>query len=121
MIGYALYGTNDYERAVQFYDELLGSIGAQRGMGTDRITTWTTGQGPLLGVCSPANGEPATNGNGTMLAIALPDRAAVDKLLDKAKEIGAPEVIPAHEDESNGFYGGYARDLDNNKFCFFNM
>ena len=33
MIGYVTLGTNDLERAIAFYDELLAVIGAQRFMG----------------------------------------------------------------------------------------
>ena len=32
MIGYVMVGTNDLEKAVAFFDDLLGVIGAKRAM-----------------------------------------------------------------------------------------
>ena len=35
MIGYVTVGTNDIERAAQFYDQLLSELGAKRFMDTE--------------------------------------------------------------------------------------
>ncbi len=35
MIGYVTIGTNDFDKAAKFYDELLAEIGAGRFMETD--------------------------------------------------------------------------------------
>ena len=37
MIGYTTIGVNDMERAVAFYDALLGEVGAKQTFGMDRI------------------------------------------------------------------------------------
>lgn len=72
----------------------------------------------------PHNGEPATVGNGTMVAIVLDDRAKVDAFHAKTLELGgsdegAPGVRGPEGDQA--FYGAYFRDLDGNKFCAFRI
>ncbi len=122
MIGYTLFGTNDLPKAAAFYDELLGVIGAQKAPGTDRIIIWSTGAGAMFGVCEPADGNPATRGNGTMVALTMPDRATVDAIYQKAMELGASCAgEPGTTENSDTFYGAYIRDSDNNKLCFYHM
>ena len=40
MIGYVTLGTNDIERAAQFYDQLLSELGAKRFMDTETFIAW---------------------------------------------------------------------------------
>ena len=42
MIGYTTFGTNDFERACQFYDELFGAFGKQRILEMDNFIAWGT-------------------------------------------------------------------------------
>ncbi len=120
MIGYVTLGTNGLDRAAAFYDALLAELGATRTLETDRGIGWATTPGaPMLGVLTPENGEPATNGNGTMVALIAGSNENVDKLHAKAIELGATDEGapgPRHGD----YYGGYFRDLDGNKLVFFN-
>jgi catechol 2,3-dioxygenase-like lactoylglutathione lyase family enzyme len=120
MIGYVTLGTNDMPRAVAFYDALLGSLGAKRTWESDRGIAWGTAGGASLGVMKPFDGQAATRGNGTMVALAMKDRAQVDALYAKAISLGATdEGKPGARGE--GFYAAYFRDLDGNKlnaFCF---
>ena len=86
MIGYTLVGANDLEKAKAFYDDLFGAIGVKRLMefptgGCAWGADWTK---PMFGVGKPYNGEAATFGNGTMIALVLDERAKVDSLYDKA-------------------------------------
>ena len=121
MIGYVTLGSNDRKKAGAFYDELLGLLGAKRVMEDgDRLILWSNGQGPMLGVIKPFDGNPATVGNGDMVALAVGSRENVDKIHAKAmalggKDEGAPGV------RSGNFYGGYFRDLDGNKLVAFHM
>ncbi|MBR9805253.1 VOC family protein, partial [bacterium] len=78
---------------------------------------------PGLAESVPFNQEAATVGNGTMVALAMPSREAVDALYKKAIDLGGScEGKPGFRPEGNdsGFYAGYFRDLDGNKlnaFC----
>ena len=40
MIGYVTIGTNDFERALQFYDTLLATIGIKRLWRIDSMAAW---------------------------------------------------------------------------------
>ena len=121
MIGYVTIGTNDMDRAVTFYDALLGEVGAKRLMDMDRIKFYGTApDAAMLAICIPYNEEAQSCGNGNMVAIPGGDRAGVDKLYAKAIELGATDEGEPGE-RMPVFYGAYVRDLDGNKLCFFEM
>ena len=121
MIGYVMLGTNDIERAARFYDQLLGEIGAKRFMETEKFIAWITSpQAPALSVTKPVDGNPATVGNGTMVALAMDSRDKVDALYRKAIELGAKDE-GAPGPRGDNFYAGYFRDPDGNKLNAFFM
>ena len=121
MIGYVTLGTNDLPRAAAFYDALLGEIGAGRFMAGDTFVAWAISPTtPGLGVIKPFDGQPATRGNGTMVALVVDSKEKVNKLHAKAMSLGATdEGAPGPRGE--GFYAGYFRDLDGNKLNAFVM
>lgn len=49
----------------------------------------------MLAVCKPYNGQAATVGNGTMIGISLPSRAALDAFYTKAIELGCKDEGPS--------------------------
>jgi predicted lactoylglutathione lyase len=119
MIGYVTLGTNDFERAIAFYDSLLAELDAKQFMKTDRMVAW--GNDPaacMLAICKPFNEESATVGNGVMPALNVGSKEAVGTLHAKALELGARDE-GAPGPRGDGFYGGYFRDLDGNKICAF--
>jgi len=119
MIGYVTLGTNDLERAAAFYDSLLAEIGAGRLMEEETFVAWATSPGnPALSVTQPYDGNPATVGNGTMVALVVDSDELVDRLYNKAIELGASCEGPAGQ-RMDGFYAGYFRDLDGNKLNVF--
>lgn len=124
MIGYVTVGSNDLEKARNFYDNLMPAIGASRIMEFgDNFTMYGTGMGkPGLAVVKPYDGGAAACGNGQMTAIVCDSRAKVDALHAKALELGAKdEGAPGvrGEEGDHAFYGAYFRDLDNNKLAAF--
>lgn len=123
MIGYVTLGTNDFDKAVSFYDELLGSIGAGRFLETEQFVAWATAPDqPGISITKPFDGNPATVGNGVMVAIAADSPEKVDALYNKAIELGAIcEGEPGPRGEIPGFYAGYFRDLDGNKLNAFHF
>ena len=119
MFAYVTLGTNDLERAGKFYDALLNEIGAGRVMEMPNAIFWATGPGsPMLSAIMPADGNPASIGNGVMVALAAENPNAVDKLYSKALELGGTdEGAPGIRAEA--YYIAYFRDLDGNKLNFF--
>jgi catechol 2,3-dioxygenase-like lactoylglutathione lyase family enzyme len=121
MIGYTTVGTNDLDKAVAFYGELLSLLGAQPFFKSDRGVGWgVSPDKPMFSVLKPFNGEPATAGNGSMVALVVNEPALVHSLHSKALDLGASdEGAPGPRGE--GFYGAYFRDLDGNKLAAFCM
>jgi len=121
MIGFATLGTNDLEKAANFYDQLLSPLGAKRALELERLITWSAGEGtPMVGVITPFDKESASCGNGNMIALAAKDRAHVDAMHAKALELGATDE-GAPGERMPGFYAAYFRDLDGHKLNFFYM
>ena len=120
MVGYTTLGTNDFDRAVAFYDALLAEIGAKQVLHNERMVLWAGGSGGMLAVCTPYDEKPASVGNGTMVALAAGSKENVHKLYDKAISLGASDE-GGPGPRTGGFYGGYFRDLDGNKLCAFHM
>jgi predicted enzyme related to lactoylglutathione lyase len=121
MIGYMTVGTNDFEKAVAFYDALLAELGATRMMESDTFVAWTSGDSPGVCVTKPHDGKAATVGNGVMVALQVDSNDKVDKFYAKALELGGTDEGPAGPRGDGGFYAGYFRDLDGNKFNVFCM
>ena len=121
MIGYITLGAKDKQRAVAFYDALLGEMGAKQVFSNDRLVFWALADGgPMIGVGDPWDGASASAGNGSMTAIPAGSRENVDKLYAKALELGGTDEGSPGE-RMQGFYGGYFRDPEGNKFVFFHM
>lgn len=122
MIGYVTLGTNDIEKAAAFYDQLLGVIGAGRFMETEQFIAWAVAPGqPGLSVTKPFDGNVATVGNGTMVALAVDSQERVKALHAKAMELGGKDEGAPGPRGDSGFYAGYFRDLDGNKLNAFFM
>jgi catechol 2,3-dioxygenase-like lactoylglutathione lyase family enzyme len=118
MLLYVTIGTNDLERAKNFYDAALAPLGLKRrkqddveiGYGAEndsRCRLW---------VVTPHDRNAATIGNGSMVALDAQSRADVDAFYKAAlahggTDEGAPGLRPFHEN----FYAAYVRDPDGNK------
>jgi catechol 2,3-dioxygenase-like lactoylglutathione lyase family enzyme len=122
MIGYQTVGTNKLEKAAAFYDKLLGKIGGQRTMEeVDKFVYWSASPDkPGFCVHVPYNGKKASIGNGSMTAFQVDTPKMVDELYALAMKLGASDEGPAGA-RGGGFYAGFCRDLDGNKFNFFCM
>ena len=122
MIAYTTLGTNDLDRAARFYDELLAVIGARRVMEEPGyfIAYGNSKDGAGLGITIPFDKQPATVGNGTMVALEAKDHAQVDALYARALELGGTDEGPPGE-RFPGFYAAYFRDLDGNKLNISHM
>jgi len=119
MIGYITVGTNDLARAVSFYDALFAELGAERFMQEETFVAWAVAPDqPGFSVTLPFDGNPATVGNGSMIALAVDATAKVDSVYTRALSLGATdEGQPGLRME--GYYAAYFRDLDGNKLNVF--
>jgi catechol 2,3-dioxygenase-like lactoylglutathione lyase family enzyme len=121
MIGYVTLGTNNYEKAAKFYDQLLGTIGAKRVIEGDNFIAWSTSEAaPAVSIIKPYDGKPATVGNGVMVAIAMNSTDKVDAFYKTAMALGSKDEGKPGLRGGN-FYAAYFRDLDGNKLNAFCM
>jgi predicted lactoylglutathione lyase len=121
MIGYVTVGTNDLEKAARFYDAIAAEMGVGRMMEFDNFIAWGA-PGGAAGVAAtkPFDGNPATVGNGVMVALEAKDKDQVQKLYDIALAHGGTcEGAPGPRGDS--FFAGYFRDPDGNKLNAFVM
>jgi catechol 2,3-dioxygenase-like lactoylglutathione lyase family enzyme len=122
MIGFVLLGTNDLDRATEFYDKICAAFGAKR---LYQMTAGCTGvmygteAGPTLGFVLPFDGKPARAGNGAMIALAATSREDVERIHALALSLGgADEGAPGPRGNGTA-YCAYFRDPDGNKICVF--
>lgn len=121
MIGYVTLGTNDLARAAKFYDKIAAALDTPRMMEFETFIAWGRPEGPAgIALTKPFDGQPATVGNGVMVALAARDRAHVDEIYRIAMENGASDE-GAPGERGGGFYAGYFRDPDGNKLNAFVM
>ena len=119
MIGYVTLGTNDLARSTAYYDELLKLVGAGRTFEADTFVAWGKDPSdPALSVTTPFDGNPATVGNGVMVAIPVMSADQVQGFHAKALELGGTDE-GAPGDRGDNFYAAYFRDLDGNKLAVF--
>jgi len=125
MIGYVMFGTNDLEAGAAFYDKVFEPLGYKRCWVTADFITFGDDEFGQFSITKPFNGEPATVGNGTMVALQAPNKAAVDAVYAAAMAAGGnDEGGPGYrgDGEDGGdmkFYAAYFRDLDGNKLDVF--
>ena len=120
MLGYVTLGTNDLARAAKFYDTLTAELGVSRMMENEQFIAWGGAGGAGIGLTKPFDGNPATVGNGVMVALKARDRAQVDRIHQLAMSMGAADE-GAPGERFPGFYAAYFRDLDGNKLNAFVM
>lgn len=115
-MNYFVFGTNDMQRAVRFYDDFFDGSGTNKIHAEGRMTLWS-GDGFLFALAEPFDEEVATNGNGTMVGFNLGSSLEVEKLYKKALELGATDEGSPRK--RSGRFSAYVRDLDKNKICIF--
>ena len=123
MIGYVMVGTNNLDKAINFYDEVLKIINLIR-KDTDEFCagyTQNNSNGSIeFYVTKPANKKTATFGNGTQVSFLVSSREIVDKFHEIAlKAGGISEGSGGERPDGSGVYYSYIRDLDGNKICTF--
>lgn len=115
-------GTNNLSKARAFYDEVLGQFGMKRLADLDENGSIWGFDAPSFFVLKPANGHPASVGNGVTVSFEAPDRLSIDAAYHSALAFGAKdEGSPGVRNWKENAYAAYFRDLDGNKiaaYCF---
>jgi catechol 2,3-dioxygenase-like lactoylglutathione lyase family enzyme len=129
MLSYVYLGTNDFAGAKQFYDAALAAIGLTRCITNDpewdRVSAgWGLYEDDgvrelALWVGKPFDQQPASCGNGTMVAFSAASWKQVDDFYAAAlAHGGSGEGAPGLRlNYSADFYAAYVRDLDGNKLA----
>lgn len=109
-------GTNNFERAVAFYDSVLPTLGCKRVMEHPGAVAYGK-QYPEFWVQRPIDGKPATVGNGTHIGFIAPTKPAVHAFYEAALAAGGvDEGAPgARPDYGEPYYGCFVRDPDGHK------
>jgi catechol 2,3-dioxygenase-like lactoylglutathione lyase family enzyme len=121
VISYVTIGTNDHERALAFFDAFLPEVGGARAFEAPSGQFYKFAEGALLGVFKPFDGQPATGGNGTMISFKVGSEDRVRDVHARALALGATDEGAPGPRGERGFYSGYFRDADGNKFCVYRM
>jgi catechol 2,3-dioxygenase-like lactoylglutathione lyase family enzyme len=118
MLLYVTVGTNNLERAQDFYDPVLTTLGYVRRVRKDDEIGYGRADDERcrFWILYPYDKQEATVGNGSMTTFTAPSRAAVRAfhaaaLLSGGEDEGRPGLRPYHPN----FYGAYVRDPDGNK------
>jgi catechol 2,3-dioxygenase-like lactoylglutathione lyase family enzyme len=120
MIGFVMVGTNNLDKAINFYDTLLNTIELQRVVTNEKYAGYASKNKPdevEFYVTNPVNKEKASFGNGTQISFLVKSKDLVNNFYNTGlklggKDEGAPGI-------RSGDYYCYVRDLDGNKICAF--
>ena len=115
---YMTVGAIDSAKSNAFYDAVLATIGWSKQTECPGWRAYSNdGQGPVLWVCKPFNGEAASAGNGSMIGFMASSPAEVDAFYEAAMthggtDEGAPNPRPHY---GPNWYSAYVRDPAGNK------
>ncbi len=117
MIYYITLGTNDRATARRFYDPTLATLGIVPRDNSDDAACYGLpgGEDPSLYLTTPYDGQSASHGNGTMLALTAATRAEVQAFHTAALAHGGTDEGAPGLRYSANFYACYVRDPDGNK------
>ena len=110
-------GTNRFEDAVQFYDQLLATLGAKRIVDMPGMAVAWGREFPEFWVQIPYNQQAAETANGIHFAFLADNQAMVDAFYQAGMAAGASCDGPPgpRSDYSDAYYGCFLRDLEGHK------
>lgn len=117
MFSHIMIGTNDLEKAKDFYDKLLGTIGVSPGK-VDRHRVFYRTPTGTFSVSQPINGQPATAANGGTIGFLCNSPEQAKTWHDTGVANGGTSCEdPPGVREGGKMYLAYLRDPDGNKLC----
>ena len=121
MIGYLMVGTNDLAGSLAFYDAVFAPLGYRQTDDSGRYVGYGLPDKPeesLFYVTGPYDRQPATAGNGTMIAFPTPTLDTLHEVYQIAlKSKRHDEGALTKADDSPTHYA-YVRDPAGNKLAF---
>lgn len=116
ILSHCSVGTNDFDRAVVFYDAVLATIGAKRVMEHPGAVAYGK-MFPEFWVQSPIDGGKANVANGIHFGFIATSKDQVHAFWDAAVAAGAaPDGEPGPRPHYGApYYGCFLRDLDGHK------
>jgi len=116
ILSHVSLGTNDFDRAAAFYDQVLATLGCRRIMEHPGAVCYGK-QFPEFWVQTPIDGQPAATGNGIHVGFIAADKAAVHAFYDAALAAGGSDDGPPGPRAEYGapYYGCFVRDPDGHK------
>jgi len=117
MLHHVSVGVTDVERAARFYDAVMEALGYRRIMQFLPSAVAYGLDAPSFWVQQPADGGPATVGNGTHIGFTARSKDAVDAFFAAAMEAGGLDNGPPgpRPDYGPEYYGAFVLDLDGNR------
>lgn len=124
MFSHVMLGSNDIERSKQFYDAVLGVLGAGEPLrnlsGTGHARLFYRHEGQTFCVSEPIDGEAATFANGGTIGFKCGSPEQVRAFHDTAVAHGGKSIEQPpglREGKMGAMYLAYVRDPDGNKLC----
>jgi catechol 2,3-dioxygenase-like lactoylglutathione lyase family enzyme len=124
MLNHIMIGTNDIEKSKQFYDAVLGVLGAGepvRNIGpSGHIRLFYRHDGSSFCLTQPINGEPASVANGSTIGFKCSSPEQLQVFHDTAVAHGGTSIEepPGPRQGATGaMYLAYVRDPDGHKLC----
>ena len=116
ILSHVSIGTNNFEKAIAFYDRVLTPLGCKRMMEHPGAIAYGK-QFPEFWVNTPFNQKAATVGNGTHIGFIAATKEAVEAFYEAAIAAGAVEdgAPGGREEYGKPYYGCFVQDLDGNK------
>ena len=116
IISHISLGSNDFERAVAFYNKVLPTLGCKCIMEHPGAVAFGKLY-PEFWVQIPYDGQPASVGNGSHIGFMAPNRESVHAFYEAAIAAGATEDGPPGPRPEYGepYYGCFVRDPDGHK------
>lgn len=116
IISHVSLGTNDFERARDFYDRVLATLGCRRVAEHPGVAAYGKAF-PEFWVGEPHDGKVAAAGNGTHVGFIAANKEAVHAFYEAALAAGAKgDGAPGPREEYGApYYGCFVRDPDGHK------
>lgn len=116
MFTHVMIGSNDLERAKDFYDATFVALGGKPGEMDDRGRLVYLHDGGRLMITKPIDGNPATAANGGTVGILAASRDHVLAWHEAGVTHGGTAIESPPSERPNGAFVAYLRDPDGNKF-----
>ena len=124
MFSHIMIGSNDIEQSKQFYDAVLGTLGAGEPLRNETASGQTRlfyrHAGSTFCISEPIDGESATCANGGTIGFACSSPEQVHTFHDTAVAHGGKSIEDPpglREGAMGAMHLAYVRDPDGNKLC----